>query len=202
MQIYVVTDQSGQVLDIGTQSIGMASYPVDTKETDIHLDQLAGYYVLNGELFYDANRYKEAQEKEQAAKALEQAKDAFDEIQVQMVLAQATGAQAYRMKALYPEWSPNGVTYKAGTRLRYKDGFYKTLKDTTTQATWPPDTATSEFVAIPDPDEEWPEYKQPTDSADAYSKGAKVTFKGEHYISEIDANTHSPAEYPAGWRKV
>ena len=41
---------------------------------------------------------------------------------------------------------------------------------------------------------------QPTGAHDAYAKGAKVTFKGAHYISLIDANVYSPEAYPAGWQ--
>ena len=29
----------------------------------------------------------------------------------------------------------------------------------------------------------------------------KVTYKGEHYISLIDANVWAPDTYPAGWEK-
>lgn len=49
--------------------------------------------------------------------------------------------------------------------------------------------------------DEWPEFVQPTGAHDAYAKGAKVTYKGEHYVSLIDANVYSPEAYPAGWRK-
>ena len=31
-------------------------------------------------------------------------------------------------------------------------------------------------------------------------RGAKVTYKGVHYISLIDANVYSPEAYPAGWK--
>lgn len=49
--------------------------------------------------------------------------------------------------------------------------------------------------------DEWPEFVQPTGAHDAYAKGAKVTYKGEHYVSLIDANVYSPEAYPDGWRK-
>lgn len=50
--------------------------------------------------------------------------------------------------------------------------------------------------------DEYPEWIQPTGSADAYNKGDKVTFEGQHYVSFIDANTWSPSAYPAGWELV
>lgn len=49
--------------------------------------------------------------------------------------------------------------------------------------------------------DEWPEFVQPTGAHDAYNKGDKVTFEGNHYISLIDGNVFSPAEYPAGWQE-
>jgi hypothetical protein len=48
---------------------------------------------------------------------------------------------------------------------------------------------------------EWPEWRQPTGSEDAYNTGDKVTFEGAHYVSLIDGNIWSPTAYPAGWER-
>lgn len=56
----------------------------------------------------------------------------------------------------------------------------------------------------PEP-EEYPEYKQPTGSHDAYHKDDKVTFNGERYICiapEGVAVVWDPITYPAYWQKV
>lgn len=47
-----------------------------------------------------------------------------------------------------------------------------------------------------------PEWVQPTGAHDAYQAGDRVAFEGDVYESLIDANTWSPNDYPAGWRKV
>ena len=50
-----------------------------------------------------------------------------------------------------------------------------------------------------------PEYKpfvHPTESHDTYSKEAKVSYKGNNYVSTIDNNAWSPEEYPLGWDKI
>ena len=50
-----------------------------------------------------------------------------------------------------------------------------------------------------------PEYKpfvQPTGSHDVYPKGAKVSYKGNNYVSTIDNNAWSPEEYPTGWAMI
>lgn len=50
-------------------------------------------------------------------------------------------------------------------------------------------------------DGEWPAYAHPTGAHDVYAAGARVTFEGARYTSLIDANSWSPSEYPAGWRR-
>lgn len=55
------------------------------------------------------------------------------------------------------------------------------------------------------PSTEYPEYKQPTGSHDAYYKGDKVTFKGKKYICiapDDYAVVWNPEEYPAYWQLV
>ena len=52
----------------------------------------------------------------------------------------------------------------------------------------------------PEPEEEWPEWVQPTGAHNAYSNGDKVTYNGKHYISTMDGNVWSPDAYPAGWQ--
>lgn len=43
----------------------------------------------------------------------------------------------------------------------------------------------------------WPDWKQPTGSTDSYSKNARVTYNGHHYISTLDNNVWQPGLY--GW---
>lgn len=67
------------------------------------------------------------------------------------------------------------------------------------QEDWKPESTPALYHREGQPGEEWPEWVQPTGAHDAYAKGAKVTYKGQHYISLIDANVYSPEAYPAGW---
>ena len=48
--------------------------------------------------------------------------------------------------------------------------------------------------------DEWPEFVRPTGAHDAYAKGAKITYRGKHYVSLIDGNVWPPDEYPQGWQ--
>ena len=52
----------------------------------------------------------------------------------------------------------------------------------------------------PEPEDEWPEWVQPTGAHNAYSNGDKITYNGKHYISTMDGNVWSPDAYPAGWK--
>jgi len=47
-----------------------------------------------------------------------------------------------------------------------------------------------------------PEFVQPTGQHDAYQSGEHVMFDGVEYVSTIDNNVWSPADYPAGWEAV
>lgn len=53
----------------------------------------------------------------------------------------------------------------------------------------------------PEPGEEWPEYVAPTGAHDAYNTGDKVTYKGKHYICQMDGCVWDPETYPQGWRE-
>ena len=50
--------------------------------------------------------------------------------------------------------------------------------------------------------EEYPEYKQPSGSHDAYHVGDKITFNEKKYICKLDNCVWSPSEYPVAWEEV
>ena len=52
------------------------------------------------------------------------------------------------------------------------------------------------------PDEEYPEYVQPTGAHDAYHTGAKVTFKGQRKRCLMDNCVWSPDVLPSAWEDV
>lgn len=51
-----------------------------------------------------------------------------------------------------------------------------------------------------EPDDEWPEYVQPTGAHDAYKTGNKVTYNGKRYICKMDGCVWNPDTYPAAWK--
>ena len=56
-------------------------------------------------------------------------------------------------------------------------------------------------VAPPEPDDECPEFVQPTGAGTAYQVVDKVTFKGVRYVCRLPHCVWSPADYPIGWQK-
>lgn len=101
------------------------------------------------------------------------------------------------IQSIYPEWSADSVAYKLNEKVRYNDLLYKCLNAHTSQASWTPTDAPSLWVRIDNPAEEWPEWRQPTGSTDAYAKGAKVSHNSKHWVSNTENNVWEPGVY--GW---
>ena len=104
--------------------------------------------------------------------------------------------------ALFPDWTP-GAKVKPGDVLAWDGTLVEVIQGHTTQADWTPDKVPALWtpvrkVAGAAPDE----WVQPVGASDAYRKGDHVLFQGATYESVIDANTWSPAAYPAGWKKL
>ena len=208
MHAYIRMDYvSKNILSISSFYSPESDMKVILDEDTVDFTKMYAYFVYTGEdgqphLRFDEDKYddilKEQERQEQIAKG-EQLKQ---ELQERVILDYASDEDAYTMRYLYPEWLSNGLTYKTNDKLMYNDKFYKVLQDHTSQSDWTPDTASSLYVEIADPSNEYPEFKQPTGAHDAYAKGDKITFEGKKYVSLIDANTWSPIAYSQGWQLV
>lgn len=103
-------------------------------------------------------------------------------------------------ESVFPQWDSNSYQYFAGEKVTYEMKYYRCIQDHTSQADWTPDTAVSLWVNISDPQEEWPEWKQPIGAQDAYNKGDKVSHNDKHWTSDVDANVWEPGVY--GWTEA
>lgn len=97
---------------------------------------------------------------------------------------------------LFEPWM-NGKAYAVDDRVKYEFNLYKCLQAHTAQSDWTPDVAVSLWVNVANPQEEWPEWRQPVGAQDAYELGAKVSHNGKHWISNVNANVWEPGVY--GW---
>lgn len=100
--------------------------------------------------------------------------------------------QALKVADLYDVWSGDGVTYKTGKYLLYKDILYKVLQNHTSQTDWTPDTASSLYAKIlTDPSGSVLPWEQPQ-STNPYKKGDRVTHNGKTWESLVDSNVWEP----------
>ena len=98
---------------------------------------------------------------------------------------------------MYPAWQTN-TAYTVDDRIRYGDTLYRCVQGHTSQDTWTPDVTAALWVVVSL--DEYPEWKQPTGTADAYKSGDKVTYNGSHFVCTQDHNTYAPDVW--GWELV
>ncbi|MBO5706414.1 MAG: hypothetical protein J6S05_05395 [Bacteroidaceae bacterium] len=126
---------------------------------------------------------------------------------VQMFAASLSDEQALEIATIYDAWAAD-KNYAAGEFLTYgvnsvgDPQLYKVVQAHTSQLDWLPDLSPSLYVAIGLDEKGYPVWSQPTGAHDAYNKGDIVDYNGVLYESLMDGNTHSPADYPAGWKAV
>lgn len=112
---------------------------------------------------------------------------------VELASAWTDDADALECVELFPKWGIK--SYIVGERVQYGGLLYKCFQAHTSQEGWEPDKTPSLWIRVSV--EEWPEWVQPTGSADAYSSGDKVSHNERHWTSTIDANVWEPGVY--GW---
>lgn len=200
MNVYVLLDSDNTAVLSICSSYQGGYTEVTLKEPTVDLSRLAGYKVVDNYLEFDEDKYNDYILEQAKKQAIASGETMMNELSRATVLANATDEQSYTMRYFYDEWDSNGKSYEKDERFMYEDKFYKVLQDHKSQADWTPDTASGLYVEIPDPNIEYPEWKQPTGAQNAYMIGDKVTFEGKKYISKIDNNTWSPTDYPYGWQ--
>lgn len=98
---------------------------------------------------------------------------------------------------LFPMWK-TATSYAIDTRVQYNDILYKCVQAHISQPDWTPDVTPALWTQVSL--DEWPEWRQPTGTQDAYAKGDKVTHNDIHWTSDVDANVWEPGVY--GWTQA
>lgn len=112
-----------------------------------------------------------------------------------------TDEEALEVAALFPTWASKiGEAVTAGERLWYDTKLYKVLQAHTVQENWTPDTAVSLYVEVSI--EEWPEIPEVITAENAFMTGDKGTWKGQHYICQMDNCVWNPDQLPSAWQLV
>lgn len=97
----------------------------------------------------------------------------------------------------YASWK-TGVKYSEDDRREYGGKLYRCVQGHTSQSDYTPDITPALWTEISL--DEWPEWRQPEGSHNAYRFGAKVSHNGLHWESALDYNTYEPGVY--GWNVV
>ena len=115
---------------------------------------------------------------------------------LQSSTSQLSDEEALEVAALYPTWASKiGYEVSVGERLWYDGKLYKVVQAHTVQEDWTPDVTASLYTEVSI--DEWPAWKQPLGSEDAYNTGDKVSHNDKHWVSIIDGNVWEPGV--AGW---
>lgn len=105
---------------------------------------------------------------------------------------------ALDVAALYPTWhSQIGKQVSAGTRLWDDGKLWKVIQPHTIQEDWRPADTPALFVEVSI--EEWPEIPEVIPSTAPWMAGQKGTWKGQHYICNMDNCVWNPDQYPQAW---
>ena len=110
---------------------------------------------------------------------------------------------------VFTEWSGDGVAYEVGAPVTYQGLCYTCIHAHTSQATWMPGAAFTEWAEVLVPVDRAGkqcailEWNQPVGGVNEYKTGDKVLFGGVYYKSKIDNNSWGPVgssnPYAAGW---
>ena len=114
--------------------------------------------------------------------------------------AKMSDEQVGKLTALFDVFDPDSHAYSVGDVASYDGVLYRAVQAHTSQADWTPEKVPALWV--PQRPKAPVAWVQPVGASDAYRKGDRVLFQGATYESVIDANTWSPAAYPAGWKKL
>ena len=119
--------------------------------------------------------------------------------QIMTILNNSTDQIRSEAVELHDPWWPD-TEYQTGDVRRFGGKLFRCNLDHTSQESWKPDVSPSLWSRImyrdgiriiPDVIE----------STQTFSQGEYGWWGDDLYVSLIDANVHTPEQYPAGWRK-
>lgn len=114
---------------------------------------------------------------------------------------------AMEVAEIYPAWVA-GKAYAVDNIVRYgvnvdnEARIFRVIQAHTSQEDWTPDATPALYKEIGIADDGVPVWTQPYGATDAYQKGDRVHYPEKEspiYVSLIDGNVWSPADYPQGW---
>lgn len=106
--------------------------------------------------------------------------------------------EALNVAALFPTWaSKEGEQVQVNERLWYDGKLYKVVQPHTIQEDWKPDLLPALYTEVSI--EEWPPIPEVITAENAYMSGDRGTWKGQHYICNLDNCVWNPDQLPSAW---
>lgn len=107
--------------------------------------------------------------------------------------------QALQSIELFRKWRA-GRTVLAGERYQHNGVLYRVIQSHTTQESWTPDITPALWTVVSL--EEWPEIPENIPAENPWMAGMQGTWKGQHYICQLDNCVWNPDQLPSAWREV
>lgn len=118
---------------------------------------------------------------------------------IHLAVKSLSDEDAIKTIELFPIWEAD-KDYVKDDRVRWNGLLYKLFPETHhSQSDWTPDIVPAIWVRVDNPTEEYPEWRQPLGTHDAYNEGDKVSHNDKHWISSINSNVWEPGIY--GWKE-
>lgn len=199
----ILLDENKYIVGYATIGDIEGSIECDVELPEDISEKIGFYKIEENEFIFDEDKYSAFKLEEEQRRAYEEELSMQQSIMSKFtrnaMLMTLSDEAAYNVRYMFDEWL-NNYSYKKGTKVNFNQKFYKCLQNHVSQEDWNPSVATSLWVEISDPQIEFPNWKQPTGSHDAYSKGDKVSFFNNKYVSNVDDNVWKPTDY--GWSNI
>lgn len=115
---------------------------------------------------------------------------------IETAAAQQSDELALQSVELFPKWEA-GIYVAVGERYQYNGVLYRVVQSHTTQSDWTPDITPALWTVVSV--EEWPEIPESIPAEAPWMKGDRGTWKGQHYICQMDNCVWNPDQYPQAW---
>lgn len=105
-------------------------------------------------------------------------------------------AEALESIELFKKWEA-GMDVTAGQRYQHIGKLWRVVQTHTTQADWEPQNTPALWTEVSL--DAWPDIPENIPSTAPWMAGDKGTWKGQHYICQLDNCVWNPEQLPSAW---
>lgn len=120
--------------------VGLAEAKLETPEDYEEFDKPENYE--EPQIIDDVKRIQDGMKLlENVSRRMEEEKENINNLEL-------TNSQSLQLKEMFPVWSPDGESVKAGDKYQYGDKLFEVVQDHVTQSSWSPDSQSSLWVEV------------------------------------------------------